>query len=305
MTPSGKDCVSGMLSLAGKTDVGLVRENNEDAFISKNIWDGKYSLAVVIDGIGGYEGGEVASALAAKEVCDYLDEFRTGDPGRLLAEAVNAANNAIFEEKRIRPEYSRMGCVLTAALSDGNTLYTAHVGDTRLYLARGGKLTKLTHDHSLIGYREEIGDLSEEEAMNHPMRNVISRDLGECLHNSDDDNWIETSSMDLRPGDVLLLCSDGLSDLLTSREMLSVLEDGKPLEERAVELVAKALEKGGKDNVTVVLMQREGEPEVDYITVETVEPEVVKKKNLVSLIIACVLLAALLVRLALILLKII
>ena len=276
-----KEISSHKLALAGKTDVGLVRKNNEDAFILRNIWDGKYSLAVVIDGIGGYEGGEVAAGIAEREINDYLDEFRSGNPGKLLAEAVNSANNAILEEKNNSPLLSRMGCVLTAALSDGDNLYTAHVGDTRLYLERKGRLTKLTHDHSLVGYREEIGDLSEEEAMNHPMRNIINRDLGECLHNSDDEDWIETSCVPLRPGDIILLCSDGLSDVVSSKEILEILLEGKGPAKKVVDLVGKALSKGGKDNVTVVLMERATENEVNNVTVEDVRAETSIKQRVI------------------------
>ena len=291
---AGKETRMGTLSLAGKTDVGLVRKNNEDTFISRKIWDGKWCLAAVIDGIGGYEGGEVASSVAEREICSYLEEFNSGNPGRLLAEAVNSANNAIFEERKTSEEYSRMGCVLTAVLTDGKTLYTAHVGDTRLYLARKGRLVKLTHDHSLVGYREEIGDLSEEEAMNHPMRNVISRDLGESLHNHDDEDWIETSCLPIHSGDILLLCSDGLSDLVTSKEMSGILFDGKSLAERAGELIGKALSKGGKDNVTVVLVERDRDDDENEIQVETVGYKALERKTIllvlaVSLIAAAVL----------------
>ena len=259
---AGKETRMGTLSLAGKTDVGLVRKNNEDTFISRKIWDGKWCLAAVIDGIGGYEGGEVASSIAEREICSYLEEFKSGNPGRLLAEAVNSSNNAIFEERKTSE--------------------------------RKGRLVKLTHDHSLVGYREEIGDLSEEEAMNHPMRNVISRDLGESLHNHDDENWIETSCLPIHSGDILLLCSDGLSDLVTSKEMSGILFDGKSLAERAGELIGKALSKGGKDNVTVVLVERDRDYDENEIQVETVGHKALERKTIllvlaVSLIVAAVL----------------
>ena len=139
----------------------------------------------------------------------------------------------------------------------------AHVGDSRLYGFHNGELKKLSHDHSLIGYREEIGDLTEEEAMHHPHRNVIGRDVGSQKHKANDDDFIEAQVFPLLPNTTLLFCSDGLTDMITSSKIASILRQKTGLEEKADALINAALEAGGKDNVTVVLFEFQGdEPEI-------------------------------------------
>ena len=147
--------------------------------------------------------------------------------------------------------------MLTAAIVDmeQRTISMAHVGDSRLYGFRHGTLKKLSHDHSLIGYREEIGDLTEEEAMHHPQRNVIGRDVGSRRHKANDEEFIEAQVFPLKPNTILLFCSDGLSDMITSAAITAILSSKKKLEEKADALIAAALEAGGKDNVTVVLVE--------------------------------------------------
>ena len=168
------------ISFYGQTDVGRVRKNNEDTFLVCNLWDDDHILAVVIDGVGGYEGGEVAAAIARDSILEYLERNPFGDRLELLKHAVIYANNCIFKEREEKPGLSSMSCVLTASLTElvSMRVNIAHVGDTRLYQYSSDHIEKLSHDHSLVGYREEIGDLTEEEAMNHPQRNIISRDVG-------------------------------------------------------------------------------------------------------------------------------
>ena len=165
------------------SDVGCIRTNNEDNFVCQTLWTDNYLLLAAIDGVGGQEGGEVASAIAAESLSHYLETYTNGDALQLLKQAVRQANDDIFDQRLQRHEVSRMSCVLTSAIVDGHNrlLHMAHVGDTRLYIFVDGKLRKLSHDHSLVGYREEIGDLTEEEAMHHPQRNLISRDVGSDL----------------------------------------------------------------------------------------------------------------------------
>lgn len=240
--------------------MGHVRTNNEDAFIAQSLWDDDTFLLVAIDGVGGYEGGEIASEIARTTILDFLLVSPNGERIELLKQAVTAANNAIFEERQKNPEYAQMSCVLTAVIIDTVQMQInmAHVGDTRLYSYYCEKLQKLSHDHSLIGYREEIGDLSELEAMNHPQRNVIGRDVGSQKHKVNDDDFIEAGIFSLKPNMTLLLCSDGLTDMITSSRITEILTEQDDVESSTNALVDAALDAGGKDNVTVVLYECQG-----------------------------------------------
>lgn len=245
------------IAFFGKTDLGMVRTNNEDAFVVQYVWDENHVLAVAIDGVGGYEGGEVASAIAQRSIVEYLEKYPNGERLDLLKQAVAHANNAICSEREVQPNLHSMSCVLTAALIEleQKRINMAHVGDTRLYQYANGVLTKLSHDHSLVGYREEVGELTEEEAMKHPQRNVISKDVGSKLLNGDGGDYIETALFPLVGRSTLLLCSDGLSDMLTSAKISAVLDSDMTVEEKAGQLIAEANAAGGKDNVTVVLVE--------------------------------------------------
>lgn len=241
----------------GKSDMGRVRTNNEDAFIVQNIWDNRTVLAVAIDGVGGYDGGEVAADIARTKIPQYLEVSSNGERLELLKRAVTSANNAIYKARTEDGKYPSMSCVLTSAIIDveRKEINMVHVGDTRLYCYHGGKLKKLSHDHSLVGYREEIGDLTEEEAMHHPQRNVINRDVGSAMHKTDDNEFIEAEIYTLLPNTILLLCSDGLTDLVTSAMISDVLGRSDTLEKKAQALIDMANNEGGKDNVTVVLVE--------------------------------------------------
>jgi serine/threonine protein phosphatase PrpC len=238
----------------GITDTGRMRTNNEDAFIAGKVLQGRYIAACVIDGVGGYAGGEVAAAIAKQAILDYFT-VPSGDVLTMMKEAFAVANQKIGAEKEKNREYESMACVVTMALADvaAKTFYYAHIGDTRLYLMRDNSLVKISKDHSFVGYLEDSGRLSEEEAMQHPKRNEINKALGfDPQFNVAD---IETGSSPFLPGDVLLLCSDGLTDMLKSSEITAVLADDKPLETKAKELVQRANDRGGKDNITVVLVR--------------------------------------------------
>lgn len=247
----------GTITFFGNTDMGQIRSNNEDAFIAQYIWDEKHILAVAIDGVGGYEGGEIAASLAQKCIVEYLESYSNGERLDLLKQAVIFANNRIYSERKSLPQYSSMSCVLTAVLveTENKRINMAHIGDTRLYQFADGKIVKLSHDHSLIGFREEIGELTEEEAMKHPQRNVISRDVGSQFLESSGDDYIEVNSFPLMSNSILLLCSDGLCDMITSEQMRTELEKEIPVKEKVDNLIKEANKAGGKDNVTVVLVE--------------------------------------------------
>lgn len=244
----------------GATDTGRLRDNNEDAFIAQDVMDGRYILACVIDGVGGYEGGEVAAALARDTIVEILSHPFT-DVEKTLHAALRFSNIKIFEEKENGVGNHSMACVLTLALADidNNKFYYAHIGDTRLYLLRGQSLVKVTKDHSFVGFLEDSGRLNEEDAMLHPKRNEINKALGfdPQLHLKPDS--FDIGSSPFLPGDVLLLCSDGLSDLVSSSQMQSILTSQASLQNKCQLLIDAANAAGGKDNITVALVENNKE----------------------------------------------
>lgn len=240
----------------GDTNQGLVRKKNEDAFACQKIWDDNNVLAIVIDGLGGYEGGEEAARIAKEVIVNYLEASSNGDRLELLKQAVASANNTIYERSRFDVRYRLMGCVLTAIIVDitNNSVYMAHVGDSRLYCFHDSRLLKLSHDHSYVGHMEEIGDLTEEQAMHHPNRNVVDRIIGQEHHLASDKGFIEAKVFSLEPQSTFLLCSDGLTDMITSVTISGVLSRESAVKEKVDMLIKEALEAGGRDNVTVVLV---------------------------------------------------
>ena len=253
--------MSSELTYHGATDVGLVRTNNEDTFVAAPIWDEQYLLLLVVDGCGGYEGGEVASALARDEIMRFLQGFSTDAPRlALLEEAVCIANNKIVRRRAERKRLSSMGCVLTAAVIDraNGLLFLSHVGDTRCYLYSDGILTKVTRDHSLVGELEDSGAVTEAEAMAHPRRAVIDRMLGEEYHRSDD-GFVDASIIPLPETYSILVCSDGLTDMVTSSEIKGILKTDYSTEEKTRCLIEYANKKGGNDNITVVIAETKSE----------------------------------------------
>ncbi|MGA0555294.1 PP2C family protein-serine/threonine phosphatase [Larkinella sp. VNQ87] len=247
--------------IAGKTDVGQRRKDNQDTFISAPIWSETCALLAAIDGVGGYAGGDRAAAIAKESIEQYM-ATPTGDPLSMLREAVVFANNQINTQRQQNPQLGQMACVLTAVVADAqaNRAYYVHVGDTRLYRFRQGALEKLTHDHSLVGIREDANELTEAEAMQHPRRNEILRDLGSLTHRVDDPDFLESGETGFEPGDQLLLCSDGLTDMITQAQITAVFNQKLSLEAQATELIRLANQQGGNDNITVVLAKNHSKP---------------------------------------------
>ncbi|MDQ6814897.1 MAG: protein phosphatase 2C domain-containing protein [Bacteroidota bacterium] len=262
----------------GITDTGKMRTNNEDTFIAQPVFDDQFIAACVIDGVGGYAGGEVAARLAHDAILARLNA-KTADYIQIMKEAIAAANEAIYLEKQVSKANDQMACVLTMALADikNNKFYYSHVGDTRLYLFRDNSLVKITHDHSFVGFLEDSGRLSEEAAMRHPKRNEINKALGFDAYVKTDD-YIETGESPFLPGDTILLCSDGLSDMIGNNTMKTVLSSSNRLSAKAKALVQAANEAGGKDNITVVLVENNKSPLKQTAT----RPATNVKKNEVS-----------------------
>jgi len=239
------------LKCAAASDPGRIRTNNEDAFHV----DGERGFFLVVDGIGGQAAGEKAAEIAVNRVRARL-ERQTGTAEQRVREAITMANNEIYDAGRQNPEWSGMACVLTLALLDDGSAVVGHVGDSRLYQIAPGRIRKITHDHSPVGLREDNQELSEAEAMRHPRRNEVFRDVGSEPHQPDDENFIEVQRIPFDPDSALLLCSDGLSDLVPSAEIQQVVESHGGHPGAAVRaLIAAANQAGGKDNVTVVLVE--------------------------------------------------
>lgn len=239
----------------GATHQGMVRTNNEDTYICQKIWDDSHILCAAIDGLGGYEGGEIAAELARITIIKHLEDFASRKIGELLKASLIAANNEIIRQHEARPKVSQMGCVASVGIIDlsQGVISIAHVGDSRIYQFVNGELKKLTHDHSLVGYREETGELSEEDAMNHPKRNVIDKFLGEQHLNFDSESYVEVSVWPITGDTQYLFCSDGLTDLVTSTQISNILSSEQSIKEKVGNLISSANEAGGKDNITVVL----------------------------------------------------
>ena len=232
------------------TDPGLLRPRNEDRY-----WlDNERGIFLVVDGVGGRAAGEQAAETAVKAIRDYLHSSAGAAEQRVRA-AITAANNAIHAQAQEREEFQGMACVLTLALVEDDRITIGHVGDSRLYLFWNGTIRKLTSDHSPVGEREDRAELSEEEAMLHPRRHEVSRDVGSEARTATDRDFIETRQCRFKPDAAILLCSDGLTDLLTSAEISEIVEryDGDP-GHVAEELVNAANNAGGKDNVTVIFV---------------------------------------------------
>lgn len=227
------------------TDVGLVRKNNEDA-----VWsDIKKQLFIVADGMGGYVAGEVASVLAIESVCQVVALEQNDPPAEVLRQAFYQANDRIYQQARQHPEYSGMGTTLTALWIVDGKAYISHVGDSRVYLIRDGKITSLTADHSLVGELVREGGLTEEQAMAHPQKNVLTRAVG-CNSLVE----VDIADMEIMSGDYFLLCTDGLSNMISSEEMMEITTRQKDLKRAVHELLQLALERGGSDNITAILV---------------------------------------------------
>lgn len=239
----------------GETNQGRVRTNNEDTYICQFIWDSNHILCAAIDGLGGYEGGEIAAEIARVTIIKHLEEFASKKTSDLLKGAIIDANNEIIHQHDVLPKIAQMGCVASVGLIDliQGIITIAHVGDSRIYQFVNGELKKLTHDHSLVGYREDMGEMSEEEAMHHPQRNVIERSLGEQYLPLDSTDYVEISVWPIIGDTQYLFCSDGLTDLITSAQISEILLSGLSIEDKVRRLITCANDAGGKDNVTVVI----------------------------------------------------
>lgn len=247
--------LSGVIEIATATHAGMVRSHNEDSIAA----DAAAGLAVLADGMGGYNAGEVASGIAVAMISAELkkalaarsEDFDIAAAERLVGEHAVRANNAIFHASQNQAQYAGMGTTLVVMLLHDNSLVVGHIGDSRLYRFREGRLEQVTRDHSLLQEQIDSGLITKEQARHSQNKNLVTRAVG-----IDPEVEAEVHSYPVQPGDIYLLCSDGLNDMVTDEDMeltLGSLQANLPL--AAEQLVQQANDNGGRDNVSVILVR--------------------------------------------------
>lgn len=240
------------MDIYGHTDVGRVRSNNQDTFCLGKLSDTAV-YAVVCDGMGGANGGNVASKIAAdmmesRIVCQYRENMPEASVLNMLESAVDAANVQVYDKALSDPELTGMGTTLVAVIADGPVAYVVHVGDSRLYHFTGQELVQVTTDHSVVQEMIEKGQLTEQQAKGHPRKHFITRAVGVDIHVRPDYDVLT-----LTPGDTLLLCTDGLTNMVGD-EVLETTLRSESTEQLPAILVQKANDAGGEDNITAVVI---------------------------------------------------
>lgn len=238
------------MKIVAKTDKGLVRKNNQDAYAVGEL-PGEVAWAVVCDGMGGAAGGNIASALAVKVISDkitssYNERMRDSSIKNLLDSAIAAANIEVYDMAYSRPDLKGMGTTVVAVVVRNNVAYIAHAGDSRAYLVNENGVEQITVDHSLVQNLVDRGEITKEEAEHHPNKNVITRALG-----VDKRIDVDFSEVDLYENETLILCTDGLSNCVNNSELAEDIKDGQYYA-FADRLVKRANRNGGNDNITVV-----------------------------------------------------
>ena len=244
------------IEIASLTDVGRQRSNNEDSYLywepeSEQEFARKGRLAVVADGMGGYEGGQEASRIAVETVREHYDRAVGQDPQQALVAALIAAHASIQSYAVEHPQLQGMGTTCTALAIVGSHLYFAHVGDSRLYLVRGVTISRLTRDHSYVGRLVESGIVRPEDAESHPQRHILTAALGSGREVDPD---FPEAPYTLEDGDSLILCTDGLWSLVSEQEIANVIRSNSPANS-CLTLVQRALDRGGPDNATVIVLR--------------------------------------------------
>jgi PPM family protein phosphatase len=244
------------IEIASLTDVGRQRTNNEDSYLywepdSDQEFSRKGRLAVIADGMGGYEGGQEASRLAVETVREVYDSAFEDDPQKALIAGFASAHTNIQRFAIEHPHFQGMGTTCTALSIVDSRLYFAHVGDSRLYLVRGETLSRLTRDHSYVGRLVESGIVRSEDAESHPQRHILTAALGSGREVNPD---FPESPLALEDGDQLMLCTDGLWSLVGENEVAAVIHANSPAES-CLALIKLALDRGAPDNVTAVVLR--------------------------------------------------
>ena len=238
------------MKIVAKTDIGLQRESNQDSYAAGEL-PGSVAWAVVCDGMGGAAGGNYASSTAVKVISERItSSYRIGMTAssirNMLTSAIAAANISVYDMSKADPELTGMGTTVVVSIVVDNTVFIAHAGDSRAYILSNGSLNQLTKDHSIVQEMIDHGTLTPDEAKIDPRKNIITRALG-----VDSELRIDFDIADIDENDVLILCTDGLTNFVEPQEIYELTDDGK-FYEYAERLVARANSNGGGDNITVV-----------------------------------------------------
>ncbi|HEY0826510.1 MAG TPA: Stp1/IreP family PP2C-type Ser/Thr phosphatase [Bacilli bacterium] len=240
------------METAYRTDIGRIRVVNEDRVLVDNNLNG-FTFAIVADGMGGHKAGDVASQMAIELIHQELQLLQAGMSAEecmdKMKTAVSKANESIYASAVNQEQYYGMGTTVVIVLVSAEGLIVAHIGDSRVYKWNGEHISQLTEDHSLVNELLKSGQISRDEANHHPRRNVLTRALG-----TEEVTDLEIQHLHWEPNDVLLLCSDGLSGFVDKDQMIEILRTNHNLEWKVNRLVDRALETGGDDNITVILL---------------------------------------------------
>ena len=239
-----------MLKTFSITNIGRRRKLNQDfVYTSEKPVGSLPNLFIVADGMGGHNAGDYASKTTVETIVEKIETAEKTDRTRLLEEAITAANTLIRQKARESADLEGMGTTVVAATCEGNSLCVANVGDSRLYVANKKEIRQITKDHSWVAEMVRRGGLGREEARNHPDKNIITRAVG-----ADDGIKVDFFTVQLKEGDLILMCTDGLTNMLEDEEIRMILDGARDMVEKAEELVAAANERGGRDNISVILI---------------------------------------------------
>lgn len=239
-----------MLKTFSVTNVGRKRKLNQDyVFTSEQPVGSLPNLFIVADGMGGHNAGDYASKVTVETIVEKVGKTTGTDRIQILEEAIAAANTLIRSKARESSDLEGMGTTVVAATCEGNSLCVANVGDSRLYVANRKEIRQITKDHSWVAEMVRRGGLGKEEARNHPDKNIITRAVG-----ADDGVKVDFFTVQLKEGDLILMCTDGLTNMLEDEEIRMILDGARDMVEKAEELVAAANERGGRDNISVILI---------------------------------------------------
>ncbi|MFA8437549.1 Stp1/IreP family PP2C-type Ser/Thr phosphatase [Pueribacillus sp. YX66] len=235
-----------------RTDTGKIRTLNED--YGGFFWNGNRLLAVVADGMGGHQAGEIASEMAVsfleEEWQKVTNDLTPSEAEQWLNNTITEANTKLFNFSKSNPEYSGMGTTIVAVICTDSNVTFAHIGDSRIYLLNESGFSLLTEDHSLVNELVKNGQITKEEAEHHPRKHILLRALG-----TEENVTIDIRSLDWEENDYLLLCSDGLTNKVDERELEQTIRSSESLEKQADELIAMANAAGGEDNITLILLK--------------------------------------------------
>ena len=233
-----------------KTDIGSKRTMNQDSvYCNENSVGSFQNLFIVADGMGGHKAGDYASRLCVEKMVSAVEQSKSITPVTILEEAVTEANKGVLEEAKANAEYEGMGTTMVACTLQEDTLYIANIGDSRLYIINDD-IKQITKDHSWVEEMVKKGELTESQARIHPQKNIITRALGidEVVH-------ADYFEIDVKPDDKILMCSDGLTNMVEDEDIEYIIRHSSSIEKAVENLVEKANENGGKDNITVILVQ--------------------------------------------------